>query len=159
MVLKIKRGFTLVEISVAIALLAVLFIVIVLIINPTEYKQKSLDTKRVLHISKLYEAITEHKLKNGVYPGDKNKLYVSTVSHSTSLTNPSYGWIEADLSEFLQIQPIDPVNTEPHVYKYIHTETDFELNAVLQNNINAMVNDKGNNNLIFEMGTDLELLN
>lgn len=159
MYLKFKNGFTLVEITVVIAILAILFVTVTLIINPTVYKQKGLDTKRVLEISKLYEAITEYKLKNSVYPGEANKLYISNISYSSSLTNPKYGWIEADLSDFLQIQYIDPINTEPQVYTYIHTETDFELNAVLQTKVATMANDNGNNNLIFEMGTDLELIN
>ena len=67
-----------------------------------------------------------------------------------------------DICRFKQlfaIQPIDPVNEAPNLYTYTTNGDDFELNAVLNYYKDKMQNDLGNNANVFEMGTNLELIN
>lgn len=156
---KLYSGFNLVEISIVLGLLAVLIIAVVVIVKPDEYKKKARDTKRVSELSLLTEAISEYKLKNGAYPGTLNKLYTSDFAYASPVNNSNYGWIEADLSPFIQLQYIDPINKDGNIYSYFHNETDFELNAILEFKKDIMVTDKGNNDIKFELGTDLELIN
>lgn len=156
---KIISGFTFIEVFLVVAILSVIFTVVLIILKPAENKQKAQDNKRLLDLSKIYEAAHEYKLKNGVYPGNTNVVYTSNTGFSLKLTDPINGWIFADLSNYLQIQPIDPVNEVPNLYTYTTNGDDFELNAVLNYYKDKMQNDLGNNANVFEMGTNLELIN
>lgn len=154
-----NKGFTFIEIFLVVAILAVIFVVVLILLKPTENRQKANDTKRLLDLSKITEAVDEYKLKYGVYPGTVNVLYTSNTGSSLNLTDPVNGWIGADLSAFLQIQPIDPINKGENLYKYKTDGNDFELNAVFNYYKDKMLTDSGNNNSVFELGTNLDLIN
>ncbi len=71
-----QRGFTLIELIVSIAILAILVAVLVVAINPTEQLARSRDTKRVADLNALKSSLN---------------LYVATVTTTVNLDNSASG--------------------------------------------------------------------
>ncbi len=65
-----KKGFTLLEILLVIALLAVLFATVLYTLNPSRIITEVNDNKRKADALTLYQAIEQYALKTGAYPTD-----------------------------------------------------------------------------------------
>ena len=150
---KTSLAFTLIELTIASAVILIITSTVIVLINPTYFKQKSNDTQRVKNLSLIFEAINEYKFKNKTYPGENNVLY-----KSNSFILNTKDWIPENLNNLLPYQFVDPINKNKYIFEYIHNDSDFEINAVLEIKKDTMENDKGNNANKFEMGTDLYLL-
>lgn len=84
---KIRRGFTLVELLIVIALLGVLAVAVIATINPVEQANRARDTKYNSDASQLVSAIERYFAANNKYPW---------VAKITTLTNDSaYGYANA----------------------------------------------------------------
>lgn len=156
-----NKGFTLIELLVTIGILSSLFSILIIIINPVEYKKKARDSRRLADITNLAIAIESYKLKTGSYPDTEDTTRVSTtpVSPSTDIYKSTGGWIGEDLSDYLDKMFADPRNDSTYYYSYRHNSTDYELNATLEYYLDKATDDGGNNNNKYEVGTDLTILN
>jgi prepilin-type N-terminal cleavage/methylation domain-containing protein len=65
-----KKGFTLLEILLVIALLAILFATVLYALNPSNIIAEVNDNKRKADALTLYQAIEQYALKTGSYPPD-----------------------------------------------------------------------------------------
>jgi len=54
----LKKSFTLVELMIVIAILAILSAIVIFALNPTELFKKSRDSRRLADMNILYKAIT-----------------------------------------------------------------------------------------------------
>jgi len=54
----LKKSFTLVELMIVIAILAILSAIVIFALNPAELFRKSRDSQRLTDINTLYKAIT-----------------------------------------------------------------------------------------------------
>jgi len=100
-------------------------------------------------------------LKNDkVYPDVKNTIRYSNVgiSPETSVSSASGGWLNENMSGYLNLLPTDPLNTDEYRYIYIRDDLSYELNVKLEYFTDTMVNDTGNNNNLYEVGDNLNLL-
>ncbi len=158
-ILKIK-GFTLIEFLVVTVILLVLATSVLIYTNPVENQKKARDQRRLTDIAKLREAFEEFKADNKVYPDLKSIVRYSNiiVTPNSNLTNSSNGWINENLTGYLDFLPIDPINTDEYRYLYKRDDLSFELNVKLEYFTDTMVNDNGNNNALYEVGDDLTLL-
>lgn len=75
-----KKGFTLLEILLVIALLAILFATVLYALNPSNIIAEVNDNKRKADALTLYQNIEQYALKTGSYPTD-----VQSVTAGTSL--------------------------------------------------------------------------
>ncbi len=183
---KNKKGFTLIELLIVIAILAVLMSVIVITLNPSEMLKKSRDSRRIADLSALRTAIGLYLSEDNNFSGKTTYAYFS-VSQASAGTCGSYGgrtaycttdanlrkidgngWIPLNFSGLtvrspLSALPIDPTNTTSSglFYVFAASSTYYELNAKLEASVNnsLMSGDGGNNTAIYEIGSDLTILN
>ncbi len=168
---RFKKGFTLVELLVVVAILGILAAILILAINPAEAQRKSRDATRLSDMATVRESIDLAVAEGMVLPGTSVAPFtgVSTGSRDTTSTG---NWVGTDVSKYLSVLPIDPrqnatdatlltdatttVAAGSMVYTFVSNGTSYELNAYLESSDNAtFVNtDGGNQNLRYELGTN-----
>lgn len=154
------KGFSLIEFLVVVAILLILATSALIYTNPIENQKKARDQRRLTDVAQLREAFEEFKADNKVYPDLKSTIRYSNVlvMPGSNLTSSDSGWLNENMTGYLNFLPIDPINTDEYIYTYIRDDLSFELNAKLEHFSDIMINDNGNNNNLYEVGDDLTLL-
>jgi len=154
------RGFSLIEFLVVTGILLVLATSILIYTNPVENRQKARDQRRLTDMAQLREAFEEFKADNKVYPDIKDTVRYSNVAVIVNgdISAANNGWINENMSGYLNLLPTDPINTDEYVYTYIRDDLSFELNCKLEYYTETMINDNGDNDSLYEIGDNLILL-
>lgn len=172
---KTARGFTLMEIIIVIALLAIIMTVAVIILDPVDLIRGSRDSNRISDLSSLQKAInlitqdspllSKDILCNGEdYPcGGRSS---DTSYNARSIYGD--GWIKINLSTqkgvIIPTLPQDPLNTDLYHYVYCANnpgnKDGWEIDAVLESKqgVLRMQGDGGSDNNKYEVGTNLNLV-
>jgi general secretion pathway protein G/type IV pilus assembly protein PilA len=141
-----KRGFTLLELLIVIAILALLTSIIVITLNPAELLRKSRDTQRIADIASIRTALNIYIVDNtspdldGASSCTSNRFYslngttysigsaagktAVLVAGTTFRDVDGTGWIPVNLTTIssgapLSVLPVDPTNspsTSPVLY-------------------------------------------
>lgn len=170
---KNTRGFTLLELLIVIAIIAILSVALILVINPAETLRKSRDAQRISDLSALKTAYglyltstTSPRLGNimGGANADCSSAFATTTSQTAAYSVDGTGWIPVKLDALtggspISNLPVDPTNDSTYHYGYRCSGTTFEVNAKLESSeyTSKMTNDGGNNSDRIEMGTNLSL--
>ena len=158
-----KKSFTLVELMIVIAILAILSAIVIFALNPSELFKKSRDSRRITDIQTLYKGISfmESWNTSGITYGTSTTVYLSLPDSSTTCTSyslptlptgysyncvtstnlrkaDSTGWIPIDFTvandnKYITSLPIDPINDINYYYSY-NPGGSFEVNALLESN-------------------------
>ncbi len=180
--LRFKKSFTLVELMIVIAILAILSAIVIFTLNPSRLFDNFRDTRRVTDISSIHKAINfmESWNESAINYGNSNTLYISLPDTSTtcsSYTLPtlpsgyvysckpastyknsdSTGWIPIDFTvtngnRYLSSLPTDPINDSDYFYSYFPGGS-YELIARLKNSNTDSINDNGYYDDCFELGS------
>lgn len=161
-----EKGFTLVELLVVVAIIAVLAGVVIVAINPAALLQKSRDTKRLQDLENVHKALSLAMAEGEITlptsdTGDSDDTGAQAIDGT--------GWVaftiptgKTGLSKYIPTLPVDPTNTGTNLYYYgtNATATDYELNAVLESTDNAakMSTDGGDDANRWEIGTSLTII-
>lgn len=163
-----KKGFTLVELLVVVAILGILMVAVVLAINPVEIMKKGRDSTRLSDMDTLRKAIDlavadGATLTATAIPGDSSAVGATQAADGT-------GWLSFDVSDYLPALPLDPRNgltfddaggvSRTGKYLYFSDGSAYELNCYLESedNVGKYGTDGGNEGGVYEVGTDLTLL-
>lgn len=111
-----KKGFTMIELLVSLAIIAMLFTTVVVLFN--ELKEKSRDTRRISDVREINKALALYANTNGKFPISFLQIVI-TGEDIISETLETAGVITEMPSD-----PIHPVNT----YTY---QTDSEGNTFI----------------------------
>jgi type II secretory pathway pseudopilin PulG len=154
-------GFTIVETVIVFGIISILSAILIVYMRPVEQQRKARDAVRLSDISTLDRTIVEYRLDKGGYPDAIDTLRTSTTlpeGNVGPVAVAADGWIDVNLASYLSKLPIDPVNDGTFHYSYRHTLTGYEVNVVLEHNIDKMQNDGGDDPNVYELGNDLTIL-
>ena len=179
-----QKGFTLVELLVVIALIAVLAVAVVLTLNPAELLKQGRDSTRISDLANINSALSlylvdvstpsmgtstncyAHASSGNACTSGRFSGTVQAVTSASQAVN-GQGWIPVNLSVIssgspLPRYPIDPTNNATYFYAYRPSSTPgfYEINAVLESTkySSQMTNDGGNNANAYEVGNDISNL-
>jgi prepilin-type N-terminal cleavage/methylation domain-containing protein len=175
--LKQNNSFTLIELLIVIAILALLMSIVIIAINPSEMLKKSRDTKRISSLKALNNALGIFQAtKPTSFMGTSTIVYVSIPDSSSTCTNLSLptlpdgytyqcstvanyrktdgtGWIPVnfnslDIGSPISSLPIDPTNTtSTNLFFTYTTGGSWELNAILESSANKLSGDNDKTSL------------
>lgn len=180
----LQKGFTLVELLVVIALIAVLAVAVILALNPAELLKQGRDSTRVSDLANINSALALFfvDVNTSTMPSGNN-CYVhasatscsnrfsgspTTVTSTSQAVNGS-GWLPINLTLIstgppLPRYPIDPTNNTEYFYAFRASTSSspvgkYEINAKLESAkyLFQAANDGGNNTSTYEVGTELSL--
>src|SRR5574343_1114841 len=171
------KSFTLIELLIVIAILALLMSIIIITLNPSEMLKKSRDTKRISSLKALNNALGIFQAtKPTTTMGTANIVYVSIPDSSSTCANRSLptlpdgytyqcstvanyrktdgtGWIPVnfnslDIGSPISSLPIDPTNTtSTNLFFTYTTGGSWELNAILESSANKLSGDNDKTSL------------
>lgn len=162
-----EKGFTLVELLVVIAIVAILAIVVLVAINPLDTMKKSRNTRRLSDLTETRKALDLALSEATTSAGTPFTANASGDSCANSQASDGTGWIPynstvMNLKKYLATLPRDPQHPGTcYYFRAAANGTDYELDAILENvgdAANTMINDGGNNNSRYEVGTDLTVM-
>lgn len=165
--LKSNKAFTLVELIVVIAVLAIISGILLLQIKPASVLMKARDSKRMQDIDQISKALNLGIAEGEITLTANPSSCTSCSSLSGTQAVDGSGFVKftiptgkTGMSKYLPTLPMDPTNSGSYVYKFGSTTTDFELNAVLESADNAsmMSTDGGNSSTTYEKGSNLNIL-
>ena len=161
-----QKGFTLVELLVVVAIIAVLAGVVIVAINPAALLQKSRDATRLQDVENIHKAMSL-----ALADSEITLTATGTCGTCDSLSGTQAvdgtGWVKftipvgkTGLAKYLPAIPIDPLNSGVNVYTFGGTLTGYEINTVLESpdNTAKMSTDGGNAAAVWEIGTSLTIL-
>lgn len=132
MILKNKKGFTLIEILIVVAIIAILASVILVGLGPTQ--EAGRDARRVSDLAEVQNGLELYYNACGNYPGPTTGCGVAAI------VAPGYANMALSLKAVASLGinsvPNDPANTGTHVYKFGTTggsATHYVLQATLEN--------------------------
>lgn len=122
---KKSSGFTIIELLVTIAIIAVLSSIIMVVLSGT--KEKSRDARRVSDIHEIQNALN-------LYFTDNNRFPI--INPSVDITGSDAFSIEMKNAGVIPIVPVDPINTPPLVYSYVSSTNgvDYTISFCMETN-------------------------
>jgi prepilin-type N-terminal cleavage/methylation domain-containing protein len=155
-----KKGFTLVELLIVIAILAVLAAAVVIVLNPGELLAQARDSQRLSDMDTMKSALTIYISQvstpvlstNCLASATKGCCNVTSCAASTPFTGTGVasvrtgnavsgtGWVDVNFTTMfggspIPFLPLDPTGSTTYFYSYIATASPthtFEINARLE---------------------------
>ncbi|MCH8157799.1 MAG: type II secretion system protein, partial [Nitrospinae bacterium] len=149
-----KKAFTIIELLIVIAVLAVLATAVVIVLNPAEILKQARDSTRISDMSTLNSSIALYlaDIKSPGIGGTDNTACSTATARKTedgncpfdaacilnsSTTVNGAGWVLVDFINIssgspLSRLPIDPVNDTTYFYAYACDGLTYELNANME---------------------------
>lgn len=180
-----KKGFTLIELIIVIALIALLATTVILVINPVKIFQEARDSQRIADLGQMNSAMSLMLATSSSQPSlgtagtcYKNKATQNCLTrHTPALTVSSTdadqtvdgnGWVPVNLGSQPAITawPLDPKNDATNFYSYsADSLNQWEFVAAMESvrygsstsADNVVATDGGNQATLFEVGTNVNL--
>jgi prepilin-type N-terminal cleavage/methylation domain-containing protein len=181
-----SSSFTLIELLIVLAIIAILATVLILTIKPGIFFSRARDTKRIgdlKNIEKIMDILSTDQTFNELSYASTNVVYLSLkdssstcgsyLSELSSLPSGwSYrcsatptnidgtGWIPIPFSNFpiLNISQlfINPINKPPYYYSFV-VGGSYKVTAKPEENYSPAINDGGIEPLLYEAGSNKKL--
>ena len=147
-----KKGFTLIEVLLVMAILGILVTIVVIAINPGQILKKTRDTRRKQDVVRIAEIMELYYAENGEYPresaldssigfsddcnhGGDDYSELHTGHPDCAGFSPGSGWdpaspaIQDALAPWIKSLPVDPINDVNWHYWYEPEPTPPEANC------------------------------
>ncbi len=180
-----KKGFTLIELIIVIALIALLATTVILVINPVKIFQEARDSQRIADLGQMNSAMSLMLATSSSQPSlgtattcYKNKATQNCMTRYTPNSAASStvatqvvdgtGWVPVSLgtSPAITAWPLDPTNNATYFYSYTpDSANQWEFTAAMESvrygsstsADNVVATDGGNQSTLFEVGTNVNL--
>lgn len=101
---KLRKGFTLIELIIVVAVMSVLTVALISTVNPMEQFKKSRDTQRKASLAQIQRAIEAYYQDHGKYPDSSGDYrIISIVEGTTSTLSWGDSWVP-----YMNVLPKDP---------------------------------------------------
>lgn len=101
-----NEGFTLLEILIVIAIIAVLSTIAIVVINPKKQMERSRDAVRKAQLASIYQTLVVYRTTTGFYP-PVNPPYNATTAY-IFVSNVIEPWIPQLVPDEVKSLPKDP---------------------------------------------------
>lgn len=152
-----RRGFTLVELLIVIAIIGILSSVVMSSLNSARAKAR--DASRVASIQEMQKALENYYLDNGRYPGATLGSYAKTIdTPNGGECGYQNNWcnLETALAPYIRSIPRDnlggPAMEGRFLYKSNSPYSMYALSVTLEQQSNASINDGGYFPTLYEVG-------
>jgi prepilin-type N-terminal cleavage/methylation domain-containing protein len=180
-----KKGFTLIELIIVIALIALLATTVILVINPVKIFQEARDSQRIADLGQMNSAMSLMLATSSAQPvlgpvaanchqyavaQDCKPRYTPASTAATAVQSQlvnGTGWVPVDLGATPAISawPIDPKNDVTNFYSYaFDAGNTWEFTAKMEStrykqggSDDVESTDGGNKAALFEVGTNVNL--
>ena len=181
-----KKGFTLIELIIVIALIALLATTVILVINPVKIFQEARDSQRIADLGQMNSAMSLMLATASSQPSmgtsaancyqnkttqDCKPRYTPASTAATTATGQKVdgtGWVPVNLgtSPAISAWPVDPTNNITNFYSYAYDSANqWEFTAAMESvrygssasADNVVATDGGNQATLFEVGTNVNL--
>jgi prepilin-type N-terminal cleavage/methylation domain-containing protein len=135
-----RQGFTLIEILIVVAIIAILASVVLVGLGPTQ--QSGRDARRLSDLHEVQNGLELYYNKCGYYPGTAaagNTCPAASNAATAGYADMSAALIGSNL-DITQV-PVDPTNSGTHVYSYFTngaSASEYLLMTVLENGANSV---------------------
>lgn len=158
---KSLRAFTLIELLIVIAIIAILGAALILVLNPVELMAQARDSQRITDTGSVNDSVRLYSMDNSGSLGSSNVVYISIPDTSSTCANitglptlpsgwsyhcsapadfrrvDSFGWLPLNLGLVksgspLAALPIDPINNVNNFYQYVASNRDYSLKVPLE---------------------------
>lgn len=183
-----RKGFTLIEMLIVIAIIAILATTLTLVLRPGESLQRARDEQRVKDLETLKGALILYTTTEGTFSLSGNCTagqpckstgcidsetgdYVSTCTGTNKPENiDGTGWIPLDFMSLPGGSPVDklvtdPINDDTYYYRFAvdSDKKNFEIDCLFESKLyneskNIPAKDGGNNDSVYEVGSDMTIL-
>lgn len=110
-----SRGFTLVELIIAVGIVGVLAAVLLAVLNPNAQFKKARDAQRKNDLTKIQKALELYYQDNGAYPTTGGAWYSSEPDDNGCCLAPGGVWIPDLAPTYIKQLPKDPIGGTPEL--------------------------------------------
>ena len=128
--LKIKKGFTLVELIIVITILVIL--ATIAFVSFQNYTKDARDSNRLMSIKNIQNWLEWFQIKTWIYPEPENSINI--LAWTSTITKQWYFW--ESQSDIINIDklPLDPLDWTKYIYSINNNKNKYQLLSYLEAN-------------------------
>jgi prepilin-type N-terminal cleavage/methylation domain-containing protein len=137
-----RKGFTLIEILIVVAIIAILASIVLVGLGPTQ--QSGRDARRLSDLHEVQNGIELYYNSCGYYPGTDTQTPCTGYHPITAGTSGAYPVLASELEQFTSLGvnsvPDDPTAGQHYTYSAVPGGSSYILSAKLENANNSVFN-------------------